>query len=314
MTEAPEATEVSAPPQPARQRHQALAGHLRSWVSREHVPFAVVLIVGAVLRWITWRAYRPALLFPDSHSYLQYARHLRVGFWQPSGYPIFLWPLVRLEHPTVIPLVQHLLGLAIAVLIYLVLRRRGVPSWGAALAAAPILLDPLQLIVEQYVLSDVLFEFLVCAAIVLLVWHRRPGWLALGGAGLLLGAASVTRSAGIFLVAVAVVGALTARVGWRVVALVGTFCLSLGAYVVVHHATVGTYAVTDTGSRFLYARLAHSVVDCPHLRLPDYERALCPAEPLGQRASVEGGKRILSLDSRGPSAVCALCELLFKYL
>jgi hypothetical protein len=48
-----------APSRPAPQRglHRPLLAHL---------PFAVLLLAGAVLRLMTWRAYRPALLFPDS--------------------------------------------------------------------------------------------------------------------------------------------------------------------------------------------------------------------------------------------------------
>jgi hypothetical protein len=49
----------STPSRPAPQRglHRPLLAHL---------PFAVLLLAGAVLRLMTWRAYRPALLFPDS--------------------------------------------------------------------------------------------------------------------------------------------------------------------------------------------------------------------------------------------------------
>ena len=283
-TEAPSALVADADARPTpRERLRALPSAV--W-RREHLLFGVLFLAGVVLRWITWRAYRPALLFPDSHTYLREAEHLRFGFWQPSGYPAFLWPLLRLHHPTVIPLVQHLLGLTVTVLLYLVLRRRGVPSWGAALAAAPLLLDPLQLDIEQFVLSDVLFEFLVCVALVLFAWRRRPGVLALGVAGLCLGGATLTRNAGMLLVAIGIVVAIALHLRVRAVAaFLATFVLTVGAYVVGHHAVVGTYAITDTGSRYLYARLASSIVDCPTLTLPLYERQLCPPEPLHHRKS-----------------------------
>jgi hypothetical protein len=124
-TEAPAALVAGPPGRPGpATRLRALAESV--W-RREHLLFGVLLLVGTALRWVTWRAYLPVLLFPDSHTYLREARQLKFGYWQPSGYPTFLWPLLRLHHPTVIPLVQHLLGLAVAVLLYLMLRRRGVP-------------------------------------------------------------------------------------------------------------------------------------------------------------------------------------------
>ena len=290
MTSASEATEASAADPSTRSDTQASPSRrlLAPLTRHEHLLFGVLLLAGAVLRWVTWRAYWPALLFPDSHTYLKEAHKLQFGFYQPSGYPVFLWPLVRLHHPSVIALVQHLLGLGIAVLLYLVLRRRGVPSWGAALATIPVLFDPLQLILEQYVLSDVLFEALVSGSIALFLWRRRPDLIALSAAGLLLGLATVTRNAGMFLVLAGLVAAVALGSRLRAVAgFVAGFLLVVGGYVVGHHAVVGTYAITDTGGRYLYARLASSIVDCPTLKLPAYERGLCPTEPLHHRPSID---------------------------
>jgi hypothetical protein len=47
-------------------------------------------------------------------------------------------------------------------------------AWLAALATAPLLLDSMQLVIEQYVMSDVLFQALLLAACLLLL-RRRPG-------------------------------------------------------------------------------------------------------------------------------------------
>lgn len=285
MTSTAEAAEASAPD--ADVASPSHWSRFRAGWGRRDLPFAGVLAVGALLRWITWRAYGPALLFPDSHTYLSEAHHLKFGYWQPSGYSAFLWPLVRLHHPAVISLVQHLLGLTIAVLLYVALRRRGVPGWGGALATAPLLLDPLQLNIEQYVLSDVLFEFLVCVALVCFLWRRRPGPAALALAGLCLGGAVLTRSAGMILVLAGLVVAIALHVRARaVVAFLATFGVTVGAYLVGHHAVVGTYSITDSSGRFLYARVA-SIADCAQLKLPSYERALCPPEPLNDRRSAD---------------------------
>ena len=63
-------------------------------------------------------------------------------------------------------MIQHLLGLGMAVAIYLLLLRRGVPRWLAALATAPVLLDAYQLQIEQNVMPDVMFEALIMAGVV----------------------------------------------------------------------------------------------------------------------------------------------------
>jgi hypothetical protein len=43
---------------------------------RPHLPFLIVLGVGAAVRILAMDAYRPALLFPDSADYLNQAHHL----------------------------------------------------------------------------------------------------------------------------------------------------------------------------------------------------------------------------------------------
>ena len=125
-------------------------------------------------------AYHPALIFPDSVRYLQYAHNFTAGQWsadalRQSGYSVLIIPVMLLHDLWIIPLAQHLAGLATAGLVYAVLNRFGVRTWLAAVACVPVLFDPLQLVLEQYVLADVWTVFLVVAALVILVWPReRP--------------------------------------------------------------------------------------------------------------------------------------------
>ncbi len=72
---------------------------------------------------------------------------------RPVGYPAFLKLLPTDWELAVVPAVQHLFGLAIAVLLYALLVRLGVPKTWSALATAPVLLDGYQLNIEQYILS-----------------------------------------------------------------------------------------------------------------------------------------------------------------
>ena len=143
-----------------------------------HWLFATLLVLGAALRGVVLAAYHPALIFPDSVRYLQYAHNFAGGKWsadalRQSGYSVLIIPVMLLHDLWIIPLAQHLVGLATAVLVYTVLIRFGVRTWLAAVAAIPVLFDPLQLILEQYVLTDIWTVFLVVAALVILVWRRE---------------------------------------------------------------------------------------------------------------------------------------------
>ena len=147
---------------------------------RRHWVFAALFVLGAALRAVVLAAYHPALIFPDSVRYLQYAHNFTGGQWsadalRQSGYSILIIPVMLLHDLWIIPLAQHLVGLATAVLVYMVLIRFGIRTWLAAVAAIPVLFDPLQLVLEQYVLTDVWTVFLVVAALVILVWRREEG-------------------------------------------------------------------------------------------------------------------------------------------
>lgn len=58
---------------------QARQGLKRHWM------FATLLMLAAALRGIVFAAYHPALIFPDSVRYLQYAHNFAGGHW--SGWP-----------------------------------------------------------------------------------------------------------------------------------------------------------------------------------------------------------------------------------
>ena len=124
-------------------------------------------------------AYRPVLFYIDTTRYLYHADGN-----DPVGYRV---PL-KADHLlagnlNTVAAVQHLLGLAMAVAIYLVLIRRGVPRWLAALAAAPVLLDAYQLQIEQTMMPDVWFEALIITGLALLLWRRdAPVWPSRPGA------------------------------------------------------------------------------------------------------------------------------------
>src|SRR5215469_16106306 len=124
---------------------------------RRHWLFALLLTLGVLLRVMAQVGYRPAILYYDSPGYLG-IYHLKLAAPDPPGYPLVAHLLLDAFHDlAVLAVLNHLLGLAIAGLIYAVLLRRGVKPWMAALATVPVLLDGFQLLIEQMVMSEPLF-------------------------------------------------------------------------------------------------------------------------------------------------------------
>src|SRR6266851_123962 len=243
----------------------------RNWL------LAILLVTGLVLRAAAQLAYRPALLFIDSIKYLfgAYAGN------DPPGYELALKLFLRVGTLPMVVAVQHLAGLAMAVALYLILRRRSVPRWLAALATAPILLDAYQLQIEQSIMPDTAFEALIVAGLVGLLWQPRPRlWMTLA-AGLALGASATVRQIGEIFILPALVYMLIAVPGWRgklikAAALCAAFALpilviSFRNYVTIKHFSLAPYAAGT-----IYGRAA-AAADCATLTLPSYERPLCPS-------------------------------------
>ena len=180
--------------------------------SASFLVFLLVLTAGLVLRVLAETAYRPALLYIDSVKYLEGSVATA-----PQGYQALLRLLEPVGGLALVAAVQHVFGLAMAVALYAVLLRRGAPRWVATLAAAPVLLDAYQLQLEQTIMPDVLFETMITAGLVVLLWRRagrgrRGRWRR---AALVLGAAVTVREIGaVLIVPVVVFAALTVR-GWR---------------------------------------------------------------------------------------------------
>ena len=108
---------------------------------RLHWMLLLLLAVGAGLRVLTVLAYQPAILYIDSYSYLENLHHLRPDGLRPIGYTLILHVVLPWGGLRAVTVVQHLLGLGIAVAIYRLLLRHGARRWLAALATAPVLLD-----------------------------------------------------------------------------------------------------------------------------------------------------------------------------
>nr|WP_271170430.1 hypothetical protein [Microbispora rosea]GLJ82025.1 hypothetical protein GCM10017588_07500 [Microbispora rosea subsp. aerata] len=166
----------------------------------------MVFGLGALLRLVAVLGYRPALWFPDSYTYVVTAMRPRPDLVRPAGYSMFLRLLEPFHSFALVVTVQHVLGLLVGVMLYTTVLRRGGPTWAAVLACVPVLLDAYQIELEHLLVSDSLFTFLVVGAVCLALRRPRPsGTLTPRSAaalGLVLAAATLTRTVGLPLIAV----------------------------------------------------------------------------------------------------------------
>ena len=252
-----------------------------------HPVFTGLFLAGLALRVVTFFAYRPALIYFDSTRYLDRAHDLEPSPLRPIGYPAFLKLLPTDWELAVVPAVQHAFGLLIALLLYIVLVRLGVPKTWSALATAPVLLDGYQLNIEQYILSEPLFELLLVSALVLLLWKRRPEIPPAAAAGLLLALALLTRANALLVVIPAVLALVFMRARWtRPAALAAAFLVPVFAYATWYESVNGYYGLNGYGGQFVYARVAQ-FADCDGLELPARELVLCEDTPPDDRPTID---------------------------
>lgn len=278
------------PPQPATGSGRTPTGrtHRLLGMLRGHPALVVAVILGAVLRVLVGVGYGAAFfVWPDSGVYLSGARTWVPGQIWPFGYSVPLALLRTTGWIGSVAAVQHLAGLALAVLLYAVLHRAGLPRWLATLAVLPILLDAQEIVLEHYVLAETTFMVAAVGALLLLTVARAPGGgLRLGAArpavwrlvaaGVLLAYAALTRTAGLPILVLPLLYLLIRRVGWlRLAAFAISLAIPLLGYVVWYHADHGVYGFNQTQGRFLWARTT-SFVDCSRLNLTPAERSLCP--------------------------------------
>ena len=251
--------------------------------------FTGVLLVAAALRVDAELGYRWQSWFNDSFSYMRAAVTLTPGTTRPSGYPVYLWLLSPAHSYLLVTGSQHLMGLAVAVMIYALARRRfGAPAWLAVLATLPVLYDGFEIQLEHLIMADTLFLFLVTAAVTVVLWRPAPGWRACLLAGLLLGASATVRPTGLPLLAVFLLYLLIRLSGsWRRViaglaACAVAFAVPVAGYEAWYAAAHGRFAMTDSTGVFLYSRVM-TFADCSRMSLPAGLLPLCTTVPPDQR-------------------------------
>jgi 4-amino-4-deoxy-L-arabinose transferase-like glycosyltransferase len=185
---------------------------------RDALPLAIILLLGGLLRALTWGEIPRTGLISDEGEYLSAATWLAQGrgfswyqhyLWTRAPiYPLFLALHLRLfgDDPAPIYLSQHLLSLANVLLTYALARRmlpmahRVMPLLAALLMAIyfPFVIYP------QALLSETLFLTLLLSALLALAAAAERRTLPpLLLAGALLGVATLTRSLTLFFIPLA---------------------------------------------------------------------------------------------------------------
>jgi hypothetical protein len=271
-------------------------------LARRDWALLVVLGLASALRLAAAIAYRPALVFPDSWAYVAAAYEgSPVGLLpdKPSGYPLLL-DLLALPGRSLLAIttVQHLAGLAVGVLVYVLLVRLGAARLVAAGACAVVLLDSYLIALEQHVLAEVFFVLAMMASALLVTTRRSP--LSMGAAGLLLAGATMVRAAALFAVPVWLLYVVWVRPGWRAGAAAAVaMVVPLLAYGAIHDARTGTFGMTQWEGWVLYGRVAE-LADCERVTVPRLVRDLCPTDA-HQRLAGSDPNVFFLWDARSPA-------------
>ena len=242
---------------------------------RRHWLLAAFLGAGLVLRVLAQFAYRPALFYIDTVKYL-YSSDGN----DPEGYKLPLRAILLVGNFNTVAAIQHLLGLGMAVVLYVLLLRRGVSRWLAAVATAPVLLDAYQLQSEQTIMPGPWFEALIVAGIAILLWQPAISWRRVVAGGLVLGTSATVAQAGEALIPAAALFVLAAAGDWRralakAAALCAACAVPILAYCTGSYMATGGFFLSHSGVTSFYGRTA-AAADCATLRVPQAERALCP--------------------------------------
>ena len=279
---------------------------------RRHLLILILLLAGAGLRVLAVLAYRPAILYIDSFRYLYISTNLEPDAIDPIGYPLILVHLLQDGQGNDVGTlagvveIQHVLGLAVAAAVYLLLVRMGLRPWLAALGVAPLLLDGYQVQIEEMIMSETWFVALLVAALWFLLGARGLSWWRALLAGALVGLAMFVRIIGAVVIVPLACFALFAplarrpaerrpaeggrrRLVWvpiRTLAALLAFGAVVFGYAANYKAVTGQWGLTTAQGNVLYGRAA-TIADCDTLPLSPTLRLFCPVERLGEREDVD---------------------------
>ncbi|MGH2953363.1 MAG: glycosyltransferase family 39 protein [Solirubrobacterales bacterium] len=210
----------------------------------------------------------------------------------PPGYSALLALVGVVTREVAVPvLLQHLLGIASALLLFAAVRRLTGSPWPGLVPAAVVLLNGDQIYLEHSIMSEGPFVFLVSGSLYACVraldepqpWWRWP----LAAAGLAV-AATTVRAVGVFLIAGLIAALVVSRPrpwlpNWRTPAVIaGVAVALLVPYVTVIVANGDSFGIAPSSGWHLYHRVA-PFADCEEFTPPEGTEALCESTPPAER-------------------------------
>ena len=245
-------------------------------VVRGHRALAALLVLAAAIRVAVLVTYPSGLFFPDSWAYMDLAWR-RFPFDlapdRPSGYALVIRLFAVGHHVLPLLIVQHIAGLAVAAIAYIVLTSLGVRRWWAVVVAAIVAFDGYAIALQQFVMSEPTFTLLAISALALAVMCRGTWVLALSG--LLAAAACLVRTEGLVLIPLLLLYALWRQRGAKaVIAMTVAMLLPLAGYAAVVHVKYHRFTLTAADGWFLYGRVG-PFATCRGVNVPADQRFLC---------------------------------------
>jgi len=247
---------------------------------------ALLVLAGVVLRVLASESGWPVLpVLGDSWPYAAYAEGDPFANPQhPPGYSLFLALIgIVTRYVGAFIVLQHLLGIASALILFAAVRRLCGSPWPGVVAAAVILLGADQLYLEVQIMSETLFTLLLaCLLYVVARALEQPQrwwpWPAI--AALLVVLSAMTRTSALFLVPVIILALLFARPRpwlprWRSLL---AFLVAVGV-LLLGNASISAlsgnpFGITPSPGWHLYSRAA-PIADCTQFTPPPGTAKLC---------------------------------------
>jgi len=269
-----------------------------------------LLVAGLALRLVAEASYWPVTTtLSDAFPFSAYAADDPLGSPQhPPGYSVVLAAIGLLSRDVAVTVaIQHLAGIASALLTFAAVRRICRSPWPGVAAAAIMLLDADLIYLEHSIMSEGLFVLALSAALYCCaraIDEPEPAWRWPVIAGLALGAAVIVRTAGVFVIPVAVLALILSPPRpwlprWRPpVALTAAAAAVLLALAIINQVHNGRFEIGPTQGWHLYQRAA-PFADCSRFTPPAGTEQLCETTPAAERL---GGDHYL-YDQDSPARV-----------
>lgn len=251
-----------------------------------------VLVSGLALRLVVTASWWPVTTtLVDAWPYSEYAQ---VGPFDnpqhPAGYSLILMAIGAFTREVAFTVaLQHLAGIATALLLFAAVRRVTGSEWAGLLPAAAVALNPDLIYLEHSIMSET-WAILAAAGAVYAATRAidRPGpaygWPLLAGS--LAATGTMIRASGLFLIGAIVLALLLApgvRLNWRsaAVALGAAAALLLG-FATVNALTADRFGIGPSPGWYLYGRVAQ-FANCGTFDVPDGAEFLCEDTPAEDR-------------------------------